>query len=429
MTKNFAEAMRQATLSTRAQNVVEATRIIQDALAERKRPDPSAAHVEKIAPPPHSLRCRRLIEPDAEIIEPSSEPANPSASSGTFGTTAGGMGVGNDGLRISPRLRMSLRDVVRALREGRAATGIDGPLPGIVRPEPKTPSIPDGAQFLTRSFTCEAGTRGYRLYVPSSSPATPRGVVVMLHGCMQTPDDFAIGTNMNTVAEANGLLVAYPAQTRSDNASSCWSWFKPCDQRRDAGEPAIIAGLTREIASEFGIEHSRVFVAGLSAGGAMAAVMGEIYPDLYAAIGVHSGLAFGSANDVVSAFAAMRGDVGLSACAAPRSATEWPAAPRTIVFHGSADRTVHPSNADRIIGAAYAHATSDQSWSEHGASGNGRSFTRTVVDAPDGTPAIELWLIDGAGHAWSGGHPDGSYTDPRGPNASAEMVRFFLNHS
>jgi poly(hydroxyalkanoate) depolymerase family esterase len=429
MNKDFAAAMRRATLSTRAQNVMEATRIIQDALAERRRPAPSKADVETMAPPRPPARCRHLIDPDAEIIELSLGPANPSASTGTFRTTAGRMDAGNDGLQNSPRLRMSLRDVVRALREGRAVTGIDGALPGMVKPESKMPSMPDGGQFLTRSFTCGAGTRGYRLYVPSSSLERPRGVVVMLHGCLQTPEDFAIGTNMNAIAEENGLLVAYPAQTRSDNASSCWSWFKPCDQRRDAGEPAIIAGLTREIASEFGIENSRVFVAGLSAGGAMAAVMGETYPNLYAAVGVHSGLPYGAANDVVSAFAAMRGDVGFSACAARPFAAERPAAPRTIVFHGSADRTVHPRNADRIIGMARARVAADQSWSERGVSGNGRSFTRTVVDAQDGTPAIELWQVDGAGHAWSGGHPGGSYTDPRGPDASAEMVRFFLNHS
>jgi len=284
--------------------------------------------------------------------------------------------------------------------------------------------MPDGAQFVSRSFTCAAGSRAYRLYVPASADHRPLGLIVMLHGCRQNPDDFATGTNMNAVAEANGLLVAYPAQPASANASSCWNWFNPADQARDAGEPSIIAGITREIMSEFSLDRNQVFVAGLSAGGAMAVVMGETYPDLYAAIGTHSGLPYRSANDVMSAFAAMRGEIGLPSRAGFRSAPESEPPVRTIVFQGSADPTVSPANAGRILNSAGRQLGPARS--EAGRAAGGRAYTRSIYSGPNGARAAESWMIDGAGHAWSGGHPGGSYTDPKGPDASAEMVRFFL---
>ena len=248
----------------------------------------------------------------------------------------------------------------------------------------------------------------------------------MLHGCKQNPDDFSAGTAMNAVAEAHGLIVAYPSQSSSANTASCWNWFNPADQMRGSGEPAIIAGITRAIASEFAIKHRRVFVAGLSAGGAMAAVMGETYPDLYAGVGIYSGLAYGSANDVMSAFAAMRGDTSIAPRAKGCASSRAEQRVRTIVFQGNADRIVHPSNADRIIAQAAADVPSHHSRQERVFT-NGRSYTRTIVADADGTSVLEYWLIEGVGHAWSGGHPSGSYTDANGPHASAEMVRFFLN--
>ena len=219
-------------------------------------------------------------------------------------------------------------------------------------------------------------------------------------------------------------MVAYPSQSSSANAASCWNWFNPADQMRDSGEPAIIAGITRAIVSEFAIKHRRVFVAGLSAGGAMAAVMGETYPDLYAGVGIHSGLAYGSANDVMSAFAAMRGDTSIAPRAKERASSRAEQRVRTIVFQGNADRIVHPSNADRIVAQAAADAPLDHSRQERVLT-NGRSYTRTIVTDADGASVLEYWLIEGAGHAWSGGHPSGSYTDAKGPHASTEMVRFF----
>jgi poly(hydroxyalkanoate) depolymerase family esterase len=309
--------------------------------------------------------------------------------------------------------------VVKTLRQANSAIGGVAAARAAEAPPPQ----PDGAQFLTRSFACDAGSRGYRLYVPASAAEGLNGLVLMLHGCKQNPDDFAAGTNMNAIAEANRLLVAYPAQTAANNAASCWNWFNPADQRRDAGEPAILSGLARALAAEFDIPEGRIFAAGLSAGGAMAAVLGAAYPDMFAAIGVHSGLPVGAANDVVSAFAAMRGDGGMPASPARN---KGPAAPRTIIFHGTADRTVHPDNARRLAAAAEAHATRAVSRSERGAAASGRAYTRTIMESPEGGAAVEVWMIMGAGHAWAGGRASGSYTDPRGPDASAEMVRFFL---
>jgi poly(hydroxyalkanoate) depolymerase family esterase len=407
MNKDFAAAMRRAALATRACDLAGATRVIQDALASRNTSGLSEHAASDITPPPPNRRpSLRLIAPGAETVEPSSRPE----------------------LTRPVRPRRPLGVVIQALREGRLAIGAPSALTGMSLPGMKRsapPPIPDGAQYLVRSFACQAGTRGYKLYIPASAPDRPRGLVVMLHGCKQDPDDFATGTNMNAVAETHGLLVAYPGQAGSANASACWNWFNPADQLRDAGEPSIIAGITREIMSEFGLDRSRVFVAGLSAGGAMAAVMGETYPDLYAAVGIHSGLAYGSANDVMSAFAAMRGDAGPGLRSGART-TGGSQPIRTIVFQGTADRTVHPSNAGRIFAASVAHVGSQNSRRHEGRSPGGRAYTRTVVAGLDGIPAVESWLVGGAGHAWSGGHPGGSYTDPIGPNASAEMVRFFL---
>jgi poly(hydroxyalkanoate) depolymerase family esterase len=323
------------------------------------------------------------------------------------------------------RLRKPLSEVIRTLRTGGTGLGLEG-LPGLGRPAhtPELP-LPDGAQFLDRRHSCAAGERRYRLYVPSSAGEGLRGLIVMLHGCTQNPEDFAAGTGMNALAEEHRLLIAYPAQTGGDNSMSCWNWFRPGDQMRDTGEPAIIAGLTVSLRDEYGIALDRVFVAGLSAGGAMAAIMGETYPELYEAIGVHSGLPCGAANDVMSAFTAMRGQSAIERQPPGHDRTGSQANPRLIVFHGSADTTVHPSNAGRLV-ASHGGGGATTSCSRHGPSGDARGYTRLLARRNDGTHAIECWVIEGARHAWSGGHPSGSYTDPRGPSASAAMVRFFL---
>ncbi|WP_349370371.1 PHB depolymerase family esterase [Salinarimonas sp.] len=377
-------AMREALTLTRAGRVLEATRAIQQALggaaadtAHERAPDAAP----RLAPPP-------------------APPARPAPSA---------------------RPRRPLGAVIAALREGRRGLDLPGlDLPDKPRPAPKPEPLAEGARFESRSHAGAAGTRRYKLYVPAGAAAArPRGLVLMLHGCTQDPDDFAAGTRMNALAQQHGLIVAYPAQERGANPNLCWNWFAPEHQARGAGEPEILAGLARALAAEFGVPDARVFAAGLSAGGAMAAVLAHAYPDLFAAVGIHSGLPAGAARDVVSAFAAMRGDGGAGATPG-RGTTRG--ATRTIVFHGAADRTVHVSNAARL--AAGVHADAATAPPEHGEAG-GRRYRRVRIG--DGPAALlEVWTIAGAGHAWSGGSPAGSYADPAGPCASGEMVRFFL---
>ena len=297
--------------------------------------------------------------------------------------------------------------------------GIDGLVGPAVGRAPAP--LPDGARFEERTYANEAGSRAYKLYVPSGYTGQALPLVVMLHGCTQSPDDFAAGTQMNELAEEQTFLVAYPAQPKSANMSKCWNWFNESDQQRDRGEPSLIAGITRQIMRDFPVEPGRVFIAGLSAGGAAAAIMGSTYPDLYAAIGVHSGLACGAARDMPSAFAAMR-QGGMPVAAGSRGSDRGVP---TIVFHGDRDTTVSPVNGDQVIAQAKAASNLRTSVS-HGEAAGGIGYTRTVQADESGRPMLEQWVLHGAGHAWSGGSATGSYTEPRGPDASREMMRFFL---
>ncbi len=283
------------------------------------------------------------------------------------------------------------------------------------------------AGFAAHHFSCDAGEVDYKLFVPAGLDTTNAPLLVMLHGCTQSVDDFAIGTRMNALAQAHGYVVAYPEQPSSRNANRCWNWFRRGDQQRDRGEPAMLAALTRALITTHRLDARRVYVAGLSAGGAMAAVLASTHADLYAAIGVHSGLPIGLASDVPSAFAAMRNGGSRRSAAAPNSAS---APVPAIVFHGDSDKTVHPTNGHGVIAQSLANDDVDATAAsgasvEPGTANGGRRYTRTVHRLPDGTIAAEHWIIEGAGHAWSGGDAAGSYTDPRGPDASAEMLRFF----
>jgi poly(hydroxyalkanoate) depolymerase family esterase len=301
--------------------------------------------------------------------------------------------------------------------------GLGRGLEGLARPSVNRAPIvlPDGAQFGEHVFANQAGSRGYKLYVPSGYNEQPLPLVVMLHGCTQSPDDFAAGTRMNDLAEEGTFLVAYPAQAQSANVSKCWNWFSPADQQRDQGEPSLLAGITRQIMRDFRVQPGRVYIAGLSAGGAAAAIMGATYPDLYAAIGVHSGLACGAASDIPSAFAAMRQGQSDGARVHGRAGRAVP----TIVFHGDRDSTVNPVNGDQVIAQSKAAAELRTTVTTGEASG-GIRYTCTVQTDENGQSILEQWVLHGAGHAWSGGSNAGSYTEPRGPDASREMMRFFL---
>lgn len=291
--------------------------------------------------------------------------------------------------------------------------------------------------FLNRSFTSHAGTRSYKLYVPASyagESGEPVPMIVMLHGCTQTPDDFATGTRMNALADRHGFLVVYPAQAANANGSRCWNWFRPEDQDRERGEPSLIAGITREVASAYRVDARRIFVAGLSAGASMAVILGSMYPDLYVAVGAHSGLPYRAAHDVPSAFAAMQGGAApprhfkpAAATSADRTeASNWTP---TIVFHGDHDRTVSPRNSDAIVDQATLVGPDRQLVGKvrTGTAPGGRRYSRADYVDPSNQSVVEHWTVHGAGHAWSGGSPDGSFTDPTGPDASAEMIRFFLS--
>jgi poly(hydroxyalkanoate) depolymerase family esterase len=407
MNMDFADAMRAAMNLTREQKLIEATRVIQRALSSREAVPsgpPSEARVERLT------IQNKVIDLTAEVMEPeASAELKADTRSDRLRTTKPESDAEPLGKALAKFCRTEFpRFNLDGLRVGRPR---------------KTLEVPEGAQYLSRSFACAAGSRSYKVYIPRRRQTGRCALLVMLHGGTQDADDFAAGTRMNALAEEHGFIVAYPNQCKAANASLCWNWFTPENQMRGRGEPAIIAGITSEIIADYDVDPARVFVAGLSAGGAMAAVMGATYPDLYAGVGVHSGLPYRSAADLPSAFAAMRGDVrrGRRSTKSRATSNDSPHV-RTIVFHGDADHIVHPSNATSMVEAERAGESVERAEARHGT----RAHTRTLTRDKTGAVVIEQWLVHGSGHAWSGGSPDGTYTDPQRPDASREMLRFFL---
>lgn len=317
-----------------------------------------------------------------------------------------------------------LLDATRLVRSGNlveATSAIQGALRGgppaaQAAPGPARDAVPEQGRMSSATFTNSAGARAYKTYLPSRYASQGLPLIVMLHGCTQNPDDFAAGTRMNQLAEELGFAVVYPAQCAQANVSACWNWFQPAHQRRDAGEPSLIAGITREVVARHHLDARRVYVAGLSAGGAMAAVMGVTYPELYSAAGIHSGLGYAAARDLPSALAAMKGKPGRK-----RRATSSARGVPMIIFHGDRDSTVHPSNGEHAMTGTLERVEKGHA--------SGRAYTRTTHWNASGKPVLEHWLVHGAGHAWSGGSASGSYADPLGPDASREMLRFFREQS
>jgi poly(hydroxyalkanoate) depolymerase family esterase len=390
------DVMREATRLTRAGKLVEATVLLQRMLRGESAPD------ETLHDRRNALKGREppVIDVEANTIEETDPPHQVRATSG------------------QARMFRQLRDLTKQ----RSRFG----LRDVSKRTPPTAAdmVPEGARFFEGVYRNSAGSRAYRLFVPSRYQGQPLPLIVMLHGCTQSPEDFAAGTRMNFIAEERSCFVVYPAQHSGANQAKCWNWFRTADQQRGRGEPSLIAGITRQIMRDYSVDRKRVYVGGLSAGAAASAIMGVTYNDLYAAIGVHSGLACGVAIDLPSAFVAMRQGGGPDSNAIPG---DRPLVP-TIVFHGDRDVTVHPKNGDQILEQSR-NTMSTKKKVHRGRVPGGHAYTRTIHVDASGRGIFEHWSIHGAGHAWSGGSPAGSYTDPRGPNATREMLRFFLEHS
>lgn len=411
----LSNSMREATRLTREGRLTEASALLQRLLRGESEAAASAPDTAGLSAVGHP-RILDMNPETGELLEPA--PTREKAFAAGWRTAAG---------RTPPAMPEALRGLLDQAFPKGVPQGGQGPMAG--QASQMAEPVPEGAEFVAGFVTDHGRRLDYKLYVPSTYQGRAVPLVVMLHGCTQSPDDFAAGTRMNALAEEHACLIAYPGQSQSANAQKCWNWFKPGDQQREQGEPALIAGITRQIMRSHAVDPRRVYIAGLSAGGAAAAIMAQAYPDLYAAVGVHSGLACGAARDIPSAFAAMR----QGAAVPPQPGHPGPAAPRprivpTIVFHADQDRTVHPRNGDQVIAQSSASGVLRVKAVQNGQVPGGHAYRRTIYADTAGKPLLEQWLVHGGGHAWSGGSPAGTYTDARGPDASREMLRFFLEH-
>jgi poly(hydroxyalkanoate) depolymerase family esterase len=410
-----------ATQLTRHGRLVDAIRLIQRALLDWAPTLPRARSPQPAAKPPLMPNISpKTANPDAGVvdqpvrdIQPQPTPKPPAPA---------------DAAAAAPK--PVCKEAVEALKAA--------PMEAPVMPSPRKRVRP--ASFTEHVFEFEDELYDYRLYVPATTDAfdataaSSMPLVVLLHGCKQDAADFAQGTAMNALAEQKKCLVLYPEQSSKANRMRCWNWFDTAHQARDTGEPGMIAALTRHVLQSHDADPARVYIAGLSAGGAMAAVVAGLYPDLFAAVGVHSGLPAGAATGVMSALSAMRRGARKSGVEGENDAVM-----PTIVFHGDADKTVHPENGEQIMDAALAALDAsglvlekiqvdEGSPASSDADADGRAAVRTIYSAAEGTPYVEHWAVGSGPHAWSGGNPAGSFTDPHGPSASQAMLDFFLQH-
>ena len=304
------------------------------------------------------------------------------------------------------------------------------------------PTLANAGKWISSTVTIAAGSRNYQLWLPSGHNTNkPAPLVMMLHGCMQNPEGLAAISGMNEIAEQNNFLVVYPEQTAAANPLKCWNWFDPKDQMRDSGEPALLAAIIKQISSSYKTDYRRVYVVGISAGGAMAIVMGATYPDLFSAIGVSAGLEFKAATTVEGGLAAMKhggpdpAQQGLLAFNAMGDSARTRRRMPVIVFHGDADPFVNPANADQVIGQwaktndylaqKRIGVTPQPAMNVEGSVAGGYAYTKSIYSDRSGRLLMEKWIVKGLGHAWPGSPAAGPFADPKGPNASEEMWRFF----
>jgi poly(hydroxyalkanoate) depolymerase family esterase len=296
------------------------------------------------------------------------------------------------------------------------------------------------------SYQDASNKHPYFVYTPTTyhiGTAVP--LLVMLHGCTQTAEDFAAGTRMNRLAEQHGFIVAYPQQMRKSNRALCWNWFKSAHQFRNRGEPARIAHIVQTISqktSQWTIDSQQIYVVGASAGAAMAVILGATYPDIFAAIGVHSGIEYQAVTNIIDTLKVIRHggpEPILQGQKAFEAMGSYKRVVPTIVFQGTHDRIVPPISSDRVVQQwmqtnhlvspdLYLADFKKPTTTSTGQVPGGYAYTVYTWEDSRGNEVQAYWKIHGLGHAWSGGSPTGSHTDPRGPNASEAMYQFFMNH-
>ena len=338
-------------------------------------------------------------------------------------------------LAFLPALPPKPRRRVAALTAlSRVPVSTPGPRTAAKRPVAKRRT---SGRWLRSTYTGPAGSRSYDVYLPAGHRRTARvPLVVLLHGCNQASEEFVAATRFTALADRHGFVIVAPRQTRGYQPGGCWRWYESAHQARGTGEPAILAGIVAKVLAEpsrWRIDRSRVYAAGISAGGAMALILAATYPEVFAAVGVHSAPAYRSATSGGRALGAMR---GRGAVVTPLAGARM--AP-LIVFQGTGDRVVHARSGTLVAEQwlAYDAARSAGPGDPHRItrsraaarrSADGRRYTVTRWYSARGRKQLEYWRVEGLGHAWSGGLADGSYSDSRGPRASTAMWQFFAAH-